>query len=72
MLQYCSWINIFNAFAQDGDGKITNTEFKLSFDTPGSSVDREYSINYQLDRKANTLKANFRTPERKLELSGEV
>lgn len=55
---------------KDSSGDITNTEFKLSFDTPGSSVDREYTIDFRLSRAEKLLRANLKTPERKISLNG--
>lgn len=48
------------------------TEFKLNINTPGSRVDREIDINFNLNSAQKTLNLNAKTPWKKATLSAEL
>ncbi|KAG1669608.1 Apolipophorin [Nymphon striatum] len=57
------------------DATYENTEDKkaalLSFDTPGSDVDREMTVEMSMDKKDHKVTLRLRTPMKKLGMSGK-
>ncbi|GAB6026545.1 hypothetical protein CHUAL_012965 [Chamberlinius hualienensis] len=50
--------------------EVKNTEFKLSFEAPGASESRGFTVDYQLNRVADTLRLNVRSPRVNVGLNG--
>ena len=45
--------------------------FKVSFDTPGSRIDRELTIDMNWNRAHEAMLLNLRSPWKKVELRGK-
>jgi len=53
----------------DDSVAITNVA-RLAFNTPGSAIDRDFLVDFVLDRSKKSVTANFRCPWKKLALNG--
>ena len=49
-----------------------NDELKISFNTPGSKVDRELTLDYVLNRRATTVTVGLKSPWKKADFTGEL
>ena len=47
-----------------------NDELKISFNTPGSKVDKELTVDYMLNRQATTVTLGMKSPWKKADFRG--